>query len=51
MKNDWTGSKLGIFSTMGATNHSDSDRQSEDYYATDPKAVKFLLEIEKFGSS
>ena len=48
MKNDWTGSKLGIFSTMGATNHSDSDRQSEDYYATDPKAVKFLLEIEKF---
>ena len=48
MKQDWTGSKEGVFSTLGATNHFDSERQNEDYYATDPKAVKFLLELEKF---
>ena len=49
MKQDWTGSKEGVFSTLGATNHFDSERQNEDYYATDPKAVKFLLELEKFN--
>lgn len=25
-----------VFSTLGATNHSDTDRENNDYYATDP---------------
>ena len=50
MKNDWTGSTLSVFSNMGATNHFDSVRQNEDYYATEPKAVRLLLEKELFGS-
>ena len=35
-----------VFSVIGATNHSDGERQPEDYYATEPKAVEILLEKE-----
>lgn len=48
MKKDWIGTREGVFMNMGATNHFDSERQQEDYYATDPIAVRFLLELEKF---
>jgi hypothetical protein len=34
--------------TMGATNLSTSKRQKQDYYATEPKAVRLLLEMENF---
>lgn len=34
-----------IFTPLGATNHSISERQSEDYYATEPKAAELLLEV------
>lgn len=33
-----------IFRNLGASNHSIEDRQSEDYYATDPIAGELLLE-------
>lgn len=33
--NDWDGNKNSIFKTLGATNHTDKERQAEDYYATD----------------
>lgn len=46
---DWTGNKKSIFSCHGASNHSESERQKHDYYATDPKAVELLLEQEKFN--
>lgn len=35
-----------VFSTLGATNHSKGDRQKEDYYATDKRAIKHLLKKE-----
>lgn len=35
-----------IFSTLGATNHSEGERQKEDYYATDPQFINHLLEKE-----
>jgi hypothetical protein len=50
MKKDWKGNTLGVFSNIGATNHSISKRQNEDYYATEPKAVRLFLEKELFGS-
>ena len=28
---------------LGASNHTDAVRQTEDFYATDPKAVELLL--------
>lgn len=34
-----------VFRTLGASNHSLGERQSEDYYATDSLAGELLLEI------
>jgi predicted RNA methylase len=36
-----------IFVTLGASNHTDEERQNEDYYATDPIAAELLYEAEK----
>lgn len=36
------------FVTIGASNHSSADREPDDYYATEPKAAKLLLDIEPF---
>ena len=46
--NDWTGNSNSIFKTLGASNHTDKDRQHEDYYATDPVAAKLLIKEETF---
>lgn len=48
---DWTGNKNSIFKTLGASNHTDKDRQNEDYYATDPIAAELLLEVEQFSGN
>lgn len=42
-RRDWTGNKNSIFKTLGASNHTDKERQNEDYYATDPIAIDVLL--------
>lgn len=47
MKN-WTGNGNSIYKTLGASNHTDKDREQHDYYATDPKAAELLLELETF---
>lgn len=36
--------------TLGTSTHALDGRENDDYYATDPKAVKLLLEKEKFNS-
>ena len=46
---DWTGNNKSAFSTIGASNHSKTERQEHDYYATEPKATEILLENEKFS--
>ena len=48
---DWTGNNKSIYVTLGASNHTDKERQNEDYYATDPVAAKMLLEIEDFDKN
>ena len=40
--NDWTGNKKAVWSTLGASNHSDTDRQNEDFYATSPDTLDLL---------
>lgn len=45
---EWKGSERSVFKTMGASNHCDEERQNEDFYATDPRAIDILLEHEKF---
>lgn len=45
-KKDWVGNGNSIWKTLGASNHTDKERQNEDYYATDPIAAELLLQIE-----
>lgn len=43
---DWTGNRKSTFVTLGASNHTDKERERDDFYATDPVAIDKL-----FGSS
>ena len=45
---DWKGNSVAYSKTLGASSHVDHDRQAEDYYATEPKAVRMLLQMEEF---
>ena len=42
-KPDWTGNYNSIFKTLGASNHTDKEREINDYYATDPIAIDVLI--------
>ncbi len=46
MRKDWTGNRSSIFKTLGASNHTDKEREIDDYYATDPTAIDKLLTVE-----
>lgn len=48
MAKDWVGGRTAVFKTLGASNHTDSERQSEDYYATEPAATEWLCKLEQF---
>lgn len=45
---DWTGNAKSAFVCNGASNHSDKERQPDDYYATDPIAIHKICAVEKF---
>lgn len=51
MAKDWTGNKTSVFKTLGASSHSEMERAENDFYATDPKAVKELLKKETFNKN
>lgn len=44
---DWVGNYNSIFKTLGSSNHTDKEREKDDYYATDPIAIDKLLTVEK----
>ena len=44
---DWTGNSKSTFVTLGASNHSTTEREDNDFYATEPKALELLLDIEE----
>lgn len=46
---DWTGNTRTTYATIGASNHTEHERQEHDYYATDPIAAEKLCEIETFS--
>ena len=46
---DWTGNSRSIYTPLGASSHALSERQSQDYYATEPKAIELLLIEESFA--
>lgn len=42
---DWTGNGKSMFVTLGASNHTDKERESNDFYATDPIAIDKLVGV------
>lgn len=40
---DWNGNKRSAFSQIGASNHSLKERESNDFYATEPIAIDALV--------
>lgn len=43
MAKDWSGNGKSVFVTLGASNHTDKERESNDFYATDPIAIDKLV--------
>lgn len=43
---DWNGNANSIYKTLGASNHTEEEREENDYYATDPIAIDKLLTFE-----
>lgn len=41
--------RVGVYSTLGARNYAKEERETNDYYATDPKALELLLDKESFA--
>lgn len=48
---DWSGNKNSVFTTLGASNHTNKERENNDYYATDPSAAEMLLELETLNKN
>lgn len=42
MTNDWSGNTRAIYTTLGASNHTEKERADNDFYATDPEAIDKL---------
>ena len=51
MSKDWVGNQNSIFKCLGASNHTEDEREINDYYATDPSAIDDLLKVERFNSN
>ena len=51
MPKDWIGNNRSIFTQLGAKNYAQKERETNDYYATEPKALELLLDIEKFNKN
>lgn len=48
---DWSGNRKSVYVTVGSSNHSLGVRACDDFYATDPRAVEMLLQLENFNES
>lgn len=46
---DWTGNARSAHATLGARNYAQNERETNDYYATEPKATELLLQLEQFN--
>lgn len=44
MTKDWTGNSRSCHATLGARNYALEEREVNDYYATEPKALELLLD-------
>ena len=49
MAEDWTGNSRSAHAVLGARTYAAEERETNDYYATEPKAVTLLTEVEQFS--
>ena len=47
MSKDWTGNSKTTFVQLGSSSHSEGERETNDYYATDPNTLKIFMEALK----
>lgn len=50
MSKDWVGNSRSSHATLGARNYALNEREENDFYATEPKALELLLEHETFNN-
>lgn len=50
-KKDWVGGFRSVVGCLGASSHSSGEREINDFYATDPIAGEFLINLEKLNSN
>ena len=48
---DWSGNARSMFVCNGDSSHATEDREENDFYATEPRAVEELLERESFSKT
>jgi hypothetical protein len=46
---DWTGNRTSTHAILGARNYAKEERETNDYYATEPKAAHLLMDVETFS--
>lgn len=51
MNKDWVGNRKTTFTTLGASSHSDHEREENDYYATEPRVIDELFNVENFSNT
>lgn len=51
MNKDWNGNAKSVFVCNGASNHSEGERQEQDFYATEPEAIRWLMKLEKLNEN
>lgn len=43
MNKDWVGNSYSVYKNLAASNHCNTERADEDFYATDPNALQLLI--------
>ena len=46
---DWTGNSRSAHAILGARNYAQNERETNDYYATEPKAATLLMQLEELS--
>lgn len=48
IRKDWTGTGSSVYMALGVSNNANKVRETNDFYATEPKALELLLNLESF---
>ena len=51
MSKDWKGNDKSVWKILGASSHTEEEREINDYYATEPLAMELLLKEEEFDNN